>query len=51
MLTLTRINKIRLLVAGKHPWIDKMLDHRESLIKKYRKDSFPSLLKSTDFFT
>ena len=35
MLTLTRINKIRLLVAGKHPWIDKMLDHRESLIKKY----------------
>ena len=34
MLTLTRINKIRLLVAGKPPWIDKMLDHRESLIKK-----------------
>lgn len=59
MLTLTRINKIRLLVAGKHPWIDKMLDHRESLIKKYMtlidlrvrgvEDCPPSYTKVEDF--
>ncbi len=59
MLTLTRINKIRLLVAGKHPWIDRMLDHRESLIKKYMtlldlkirgvEDCPPSYTKVEDF--
>ena len=59
MLTLTRINKIRLLVAGKHPWIDRMLDHRESLIKKYMtlldlkirgvEDCPPSYTKVVDF--